>query len=49
MKIHQMDVVTAFLSGNLEEDIYMTQPEGFVQPGTENLVCRLQNSPYGLK
>jgi len=49
MKIHQMDVVTAFLNGSLEEEIYMTQPEGFVQPGNENLVCRLRKSLYGLK
>ena len=49
MKIHQMDVVTAFLNGNLDEEIYMHQPEGFVQKGQENLVCRLRKSIYGLK
>ena len=49
MLIHQMDVVTAFLNGVLEEEIYMTQPEGFIQPGSENLVCRLNKSIYGLK
>jgi hypothetical protein len=47
--IHQMDVVTAFLNGNLEEEIYMDQPEGFKVPGKENLVCRLKKSLYGLK
>lgn len=49
MVIHQMDVVTAFLNGKLDEEIYMKQPEGFVKPGLENLVCRLRKSLYGLK
>ena len=44
-----MDVVTAFLNGNLEEDIYMEQPEGYVQQGKEKLVCKLKKSLYGLK
>jgi hypothetical protein len=42
-------VKTAFLHGNLEEEIFMVQPEGFKQPGTENLVCRLKKSLYVLK
>ena len=33
LKINQMDVKTAFLNGDLEEEIYMDQPEGFVEPG----------------
>ena len=37
MKIHQMDVKTAFLNGRLDEDIYMKQPEGFEMPGKEDL------------
>ena len=49
MLIHQMDVVTAFLNGELEEDIYMEQSEGFVVEGQETLVCKLNNSLYGLK
>ena len=49
MIIHQMNVTTAFLNGVLEEEIHMCQPEGFVQPGSENLVCRLKKSIYGLK
>ena len=49
MIIHQMGVVTTFLNGKLEEEIYMRQPEGYVKPGSENLVCRLNKSLYGLK
>lgn len=47
--IHQMDVKTTFLNGELDEKIYMEQPEGFVMPGQENKVCRLRKSLYGLK
>ena len=49
MMIHQMDVVTAFLNGTLDEEIYMKQPECFVKPGEEKLVCKLKKSLYGLK
>lgn len=52
MLIHQMDVVTAFLNGDLEEEIYMHQPEGYMKTGGEGvdtLVCRLKKSIYGLK
>jgi hypothetical protein len=49
MHIHQMDVKTAFLYGNLKEEIFMKQPEGFVVKGKENLVCKLKKSLYGLK
>ena len=44
-----MDVKTAFLNGELEEEIYMAQPDGFVISGQENKVCRLLKSLYGLK
>jgi len=46
MGIHQMDVKTTFLNGDLEEEIYMEQPEGFTQEG-EHLVCKLHKSLYG--
>ena len=49
LKIHQMDVKTAFLNGDLEEEIYVDQPEGFVEPRQESKVCKLTKSQYGLK
>lgn len=45
----QLDVKTAFLHENLEEEIYMLQLEGFKQKGKVNFVCRLNKSLYGLK
>ncbi|KAL5804930.1 hypothetical protein ACOSQ3_031730 [Xanthoceras sorbifolium] len=49
LELVQLDVKTAFLHGDLEEEIYMTQPEGFRVAGKENWVCRLRKSLYGLK
>ena len=43
-----MDVKTAFLNGFLKEELYMIQPEGFVDPKNANKVCKLQRSIYGL-
>ena len=48
-EIWKMDVKTTFLNGNLLEDVYMKQPEGFVDPLNSNRVCKLQRSIYGLK
>ncbi|KAH9740957.1 hypothetical protein KPL70_002426 [Citrus sinensis] len=47
--LEQLDVKTAFLHGELEEEIYMLQLEGSAETGKENLVCRLNKSLYGLK
>lgn len=44
-----MDVKTTFYNGELEEAIYMTQPDGFVVKGHEDKVCKLYNPLYGLK
>ena len=47
-EIWQMDVKTAFLNGFLKEELYMMQPEGFVDPKGANKVSKLQRSIYGL-
>ena len=47
--VHQLDVTTAFLNGELEEEVYVKQPEGFVVEGQEYLVYKLKRSLYGLK
>ena len=49
LELHQMGVSTVFLNGKLREEIYMRQPEGYIQPGKEHLVCKLNKSIYGLK
>ncbi|GJR62684.1 retrotransposon protein, putative, ty1-copia subclass [Tanacetum coccineum] len=48
-EIWQMDVKTAFLNGHLSEEVYMEQPEGFVNPKYPNHVCKLKRCIYGLK
>ena len=49
LELFQMDVKTTFLHGNLCEENYMQQPEGFQRAKQENLVCKLKKSLYGLK
>lgn len=48
-EIEKMDMKTLFRHGDLEEEIYMSQPEHFVVKGKESLVCKLEKSLYGLK
>jgi len=49
LKIRQFDVSTAFLSGDIDETIYMEQPEGYVAKEHPEYVCKLQRAIYGLK
>ena len=49
LELHQMDVKTAFLNGDIDETIYMVQPENFESGDSKNMVCKLTKSIYGLK
>jgi len=48
-ELHQMDVKTAFLNGNFDEEVYMEQPDGYVDPTYPDKVCRLLQALDGLK
>ena len=47
--LDQLDIKTAFLHGDLEKDVYIVQPQGYIMLGEEHLVCKLKKSLYGLK
>ena len=49
LELHQMGVKTAFLNGEIDETIYMEQPENFVTGDLKSMVCKLKKSLYGLK
>ncbi|BBN67428.1 transposable element gene [Prunus dulcis] len=48
-KVYQLDVKSAFLNGELEEEVYVEQPQGYVEKGREDKVYRLLKALYGLK
>ena len=49
LNVHQMDVKTAFLNGELDNEIYMKQPEEYVNKEHPNYICKLNKNLYGLK
>eukprot|EP00253_Pinus_taeda_P004375 PITA_04375 len=48
-KVYQMDVKSAFLNGDLKEEVYIEQPDGFILGNDPKLVCKLRKALYGLK
>ena len=48
-KVYQMDVKFSFLNVILDEEVYIEQPEGFVDPDKRDMVCKLHKALYGLK
>ena len=49
IKVYQMDVKSAFLNGELEEEVYIEQPDGFLLSDKEDYICKLRKALYGLK
>ena len=49
LEIHQMDIKTAFLQGEFDTEVYMSQPEGYIDEEKADHVCKLKRSIYGLK
>ena len=49
LELHQMDVKSTFLNGDIDETIYIVQPENFVSGEAKKMVCKLKKSIYGLK
>jgi hypothetical protein len=47
LELHQINVKTVFLNGDLQENIYIAQPGGFVMEGKEHMGCKLKKSIYG--
>ena len=48
-KVYQMDVKSAFSNGDLEKEVYIEQPEGFILRNDAKLICKLKKALYGLK
>ena len=48
-KVFQLDIKSAFFNGDLDVEIFMNQPEGFVVEGKDSFMCKLKKSLYGLK
>jgi hypothetical protein len=49
LELQQADVDTAFLYGDMDTELYMKQPTGFIEPGRDRLVCKLKKCLYGTK
>ena len=48
-KVYQMDIKSTFMNGELEEEVYIEQPEGFPLTTKKDMVCKLKKDLYGLK
>ena len=49
LKVNHIDIKTAFLHGNLDEEVYIAQKAGYTKSGEENKICKLNKAIYGLK